>query len=286
MPTVITLPENYGYVAPAAVSTGFLIIMQIDLVSSSRKKAGIKYPQMYAERSEMESSFDAVKFNCAQRAHQNTLEFIPHVLFLTSFLGLRYPIPAASLTAAWIGGRVVYTFGYITGDPAKVGIKAGGVSALLTNPNMSTTITLPENYGYVALAAISTGFLTLWQTTLVSKARKRSGVKYPQMYAEQAQVGKDPEALKFNCAQRAHQNTLESLPHILLLVPFLGLRYPILAASLGAGWIFGRVLYTLGYNTGDPSKRNSRGGILSSIAHVGLLLSGTYAAGELALGKW
>ncbi|KAG8746434.1 hypothetical protein FRC10_005145 [Ceratobasidium sp. 414] len=114
---------------------------------------------------------------------------------------------------------------------------------------MSAVITLPENYGYVALAAMSTGFLTLWQTTFVSKGRKKSGIKYPQMYAEQAQVDKDPEALKFNCAQR-------------------------------------RILYTLGYNTGDPSKRNTRGGIFSSVAGLGLLLSATYAAGELALGMW
>ncbi|KAG9093239.1 hypothetical protein FS749_014802 [Ceratobasidium sp. UAMH 11750] len=151
---------------------------------------------------------------------------------------------------------------------------------------MSTTITLPESYGYVALAAMSTGFLTLWQTTFVTKARKKSGVKYPQMYAEQAQVDKDPEALKLNCAQRAHQNTLESLPQVLFSLAFLGLRRPILAASLGAGWTFGRILYTLGYNTGDPSKRNSRGGILSSVTGLALMLSTTYAAGELALGKW
>ncbi|KAG9127389.1 hypothetical protein FRC07_014334 [Ceratobasidium sp. 392] len=151
---------------------------------------------------------------------------------------------------------------------------------------MSTVITLPEHYGYVALAAISTAYLSVWQTTFVTKGRKRSGIKYPQMYAEQAQVEKDPEALKFNCAQRAHQNTLESLPHVLLFIPFLGLRRPILAASLGAAWTFGRILYTLGYTTGDPAKRNSRGGIISSIALFGLLFSTTYAAGELALGKW
>ncbi|KAG8782135.1 hypothetical protein FRC12_021197 [Ceratobasidium sp. 428] len=104
------------------------------------------------------------------------------------------------------------------------------------------------------------------------------------MYAEQSQVDKDPEALKFNCAQRAHQNTLEVLPHVLFFIPFLGLRRPILAASLGAGWTFGRILYTLGYITGDPAKRNTRGGVLSSIALAGLLVSSTYAAGELALG--
>ncbi|QRV87752.1 DDE family endonuclease [Ceratobasidium sp. AG-Ba] len=119
---------------------------------------------------------------------------------------------------------------------------------------MSVTITLPEHYGYVVLAAVSTGFLTAWQTSYVSSGRKKAGVKYPQMYAEREQMEKDPEAVRYNCAQRAHQNTLEWLPHVLFFLPFLGLRHPIAAASLGAGWNFGRILYTLGYTTGDPAK--------------------------------
>ncbi|KAG8750566.1 hypothetical protein FRC12_012830 [Ceratobasidium sp. 428] len=125
MSTIVVLPEYYGYVALATISTGFLNILQIQLVSSTRKKANIKYPQMYAEKSEMKANFDAMKFNCAQRAHQNTLEFVPQVLFLTPFLGLRYPILAASLGAAWTSGRVFYTLGYVTGDPAKVGALRG-----------------------------------------------------------------------------------------------------------------------------------------------------------------
>ncbi|KEP55337.1 microsomal glutathione S-transferase [Rhizoctonia solani 123E] len=151
---------------------------------------------------------------------------------------------------------------------------------------MATTITLPENYGYVVLAAISTGFLTGFQMIVVSKARKRSGIQYPQLYAEKEQQDKSTEALKFNCAQRAHQNTLEWLPHVLFFTTFLGLRRPILAASLGAGWSASRVLYTIGYASGDPKKRNTRGGIFGSVAYMGLLLSATYAAVELALGQW
>ncbi|CAE6531317.1 unnamed protein product [Rhizoctonia solani] len=151
---------------------------------------------------------------------------------------------------------------------------------------MPTTITLPDNYGYVALAAISTGFLTAFQTILVSKARKRSGVEYPRLYAEKEEQAKSIEALKFNCAQRAHQNTLEWLPHVLFFTTFLGLRRPVLAASLGALWSTSRVLYTIGYVSGDPKKRNTRGGVFGSVAYMGLLLSATYAGVELAQGKW
>ncbi|KAJ1309029.1 hypothetical protein OPQ81_004710 [Rhizoctonia solani] len=151
---------------------------------------------------------------------------------------------------------------------------------------MPTTITIPDNYGYVALAAISTGFLTAFQTSLVSKARKKSGIQYPRLYADKEEQEKSTEALKFNCAQRAHQNTLEWLPHVIFFTTFLGLRRPILAASLGGVWSASRVLYTIGYASGDPKKRNTRGGFLSSIAYLGLLLGTTYAGVELALGKW
>ncbi|CAE6387917.1 Microsomal glutathione S-transferase 3 OS=Homo sapiens GN=MGST3 PE=1 SV=1 [Rhizoctonia solani AG-1 IB] len=151
---------------------------------------------------------------------------------------------------------------------------------------MSTTITIPENYGYVALAAISTGFLTSFQTLLVSSARKKSGIQYPQLYAEKEEATKSIEAFKFNCAQRAHQNTLEWLPHVLFFTTFLGLRRPILAASLGGLWTASRILYTLGYASGDPKKRNTRGGVFGTVAYLGLLLSSTYAGVELALGQW
>ena len=33
-----------------------------------------------------------------------------------------------------------------------------------------------------------------------------------------------------------------------------GLKYPHVAAGLGTAWFVGRVLYTLGYSTGDPAK--------------------------------
>lgn len=36
---------------------------------------------------------------------------------------------------------------------------------------------------------------------------------------------------------------------------------------MGAVYLFGRVLYTLGYTTGDPSARNTRGGIIAALAY-------------------
>lgn len=68
------------------------------------------------------------------------------------------------------------------------------------------SITVPAGYGYVALAATSALWVTVWQGGyLVGQARKRSGIKYPQMYAEKAEAAANKEAHRFNCTQRAHQ---------------------------------------------------------------------------------
>lgn len=67
------------------------------------------------------------------------------------------------------------------------------------------------------------------------------------MYAE----GTDEQAMVFNCTQRAHQNTLESLPAVLALTALVGLAHPLVAASLCTAWNVGRVLYGLGYRWAD-----------------------------------
>ena len=53
-------------------------------------------------------------------AHQNTLEVLPQILLFQALGGLKYPTVTAGLAAVWVAGRVVYTLGYVTGDPKKV----------------------------------------------------------------------------------------------------------------------------------------------------------------------
>ncbi|KAH7914773.1 hypothetical protein BJ138DRAFT_1133141 [Hygrophoropsis aurantiaca] len=141
----------------------------------------------------------------------------------------------------------------------------------------SINIALPEGFGYVPGALMSIGWVLLWQTFLVGRQRKRSGVRYPQLYAEQAEVKASKEALQFNCAQRAHQNTLESVHLIAMGTVIAGLQYPVLGSALCGGWSFARVIYTLGYNTGNPSKRVP-GAILGNFLMLGVLLTGSYSA--------
>ncbi|RPD65141.1 membrane-associated proteins in eicosanoid and glutathione metabolism [Lentinus tigrinus ALCF2SS1-7] len=139
---------------------------------------------------------------------------------------------------------------------------------------MSSGIVLPKEFVYPVATAVSTFYLLVWQTVKVGRARGAAKVEYPQVYAEKSEVAANQAAYAFNCTQRAHQNTLEVLPVVLTGTLVSGLKYPIAAATLGGMWILSRVIYTIGYSTGDPKKRNMLGagpiGALSLMGIVGL----------------
>ena len=118
------------------------------------------------------------------------------------------------------------------------------------------------------LVATSSTFLLLWLETKVMNARKLAGVPYPNLYASHDEAAKDALKLKFNCCQRAHQNTLEKYPLFLALLGMASLSSPFYAGVGGVLYLVGRVDYAIGYSTGDPKKRNSA---ISSMAYVGLL---------------
>ncbi|RDB18551.1 Microsomal glutathione S-transferase 3 [Hypsizygus marmoreus] len=147
-----------------------------------------------------------------------------------------------------------------------------------------TTITVPEGLQYVAVALLATVLVLWWQNLTVREWRKRSGIKYPQLYAEKAEAEASKDALIFNCAQRAHYNTLENIPVIYATTLLTALKYPILAASACSVWILGRIAYTLGYvSTGDPQKRL---GIMHTIGEVSmyvLLFSSLHTVGKLVV---
>lgn len=107
----------------------------------------------------------------------------------------------------------------------------------------------------------------------VALARRECGVKYPKMMAD----GDDEQSMVFNCTQRAHQNTLETLPLAIMCQALMGLKYPIVAAVMGVLWAVGRVIYANGYSSGDPSKRIP-GAAISGIVYLGLII-GCYFAG-------
>ena len=107
----ITLLPEFGYVILGIVSTFFLNFWLGFQVTKARKKHDVTYPTFY-ENSKPE-------FNCIQRGHQNSLEYVPF-LHATSLLGgLFHPTLAAAGIVVWIIGRVIYMLGYSTGSPGK-----------------------------------------------------------------------------------------------------------------------------------------------------------------------
>jgi len=119
-------------------------------------------------------------------------------------------------------------------------------------------MSLPADYGYVILTGVGAIFMVMWKGIRVGKARKVHGVDYPDMYSKDSKV--------FNCIQRAHQNTLENLPQFMFLLTTGGLSSPRLSAAAGWVWIGGRVVYALGYSTGEPGKR-----VQGAFGYLGLL---------------
>ncbi|OCH96439.1 membrane-associated proteins in eicosanoid and glutathione metabolism [Obba rivulosa] len=147
---------------------------------------------------------------------------------------------------------------------------------------MATAIIIPRDYVYPVATVTSVFWLTTWQMIKVGRARKAANIPYPQVYADKAEAAASPQAQVFNCAQRAHQNTLENLPTVLFSTLILGLKHPVYAASLCGVWTVFRVFYTIGYSTGDPKKRNLFGSAaVNAFSTLGLLLGATYTAVKL-----
>jgi len=119
-------------------------------------------------------------------------------------------------------------------------------------------MSLPEGYGWVVLTGVASIFMCMWKGIKVGQARKKYKVEYPDMYSKDDQT--------FNCIQRAHQNTLENFPPFLFFLTMGGLSHPLVAAVSGWIWIAGRVVYALGYYTGDPKKR-----VNGAFSYIGLL---------------
>mmetsp|Transcript_24572 Transcript_24572/g.26444 ORF Transcript_24572/g.26444 Transcript_24572/m.26444 type:complete len:155 (+) Transcript_24572:108-572(+) len=144
----------------------------------------------------------------------------------------------------------------------------------------NSALKLPEGYGFVFgglfLTVVSNSYLVI----NVVKLRKKFGIKYPTVYADDTHVGifcKKEDVEQFNCAQRAHQNTVENLPTVQLLGAINGLLFPQFSGSCLAIYAVGRVLYGRGYMNKGPDAR-MMGGIISHLGDVPLFLCTAYSA--------
>ncbi|KAF9654095.1 hypothetical protein BDM02DRAFT_1924 [Thelephora ganbajun] len=120
---------------------------------------------------------------------------------------------------------------------------------------MSNSITVPSQFGWVIGAIVSTAWLGAWQSLRVGAVRRAAGVAYPQAYVEKAEAEKSEAAFRFNCAQRAHANTLEIIPYIITTGLIWGLKQPLYSAIALEIWVLTKVWYTYGYIKNGPEGR-------------------------------
>jgi glutathione S-transferase len=112
----------YSYVLTVASASFFVNTYHFFLTAKARSGSGLKYPIPYATEEQAAKSPAAFKFNCAQRAHGNFVENITPFLGELLITGLRFPMAAAALGAAWVFGRVWYAAGYVArGPPGRSG---------------------------------------------------------------------------------------------------------------------------------------------------------------------
>ncbi|XP_077538800.1 glutathione S-transferase 3, mitochondrial-like [Haemaphysalis longicornis] len=123
---------------------------------------------------------------------------------------------------------------------------------------MSTfSLVVPRDYGYVVLVGVGSIPVNMWLVSRVYRARKKFDIKLPAMYSDTNVV--------FNCIQRSHQHFLEYYPQTLMILFLGGFEYPKVAAGAGVVYLAGRVIYAIGYSTGDPDKR-----FLGAFKYLGL----------------
>ncbi|CAN8095713.1 unnamed protein product [Discula destructiva] len=148
-----------------------------------------------------------------------------------------------------------------------------------------TTIQLPSEYGYVLLAAAGTAYVNQYHGIQTVKARKASGIGYPNTYATAEQAAADPAAYRLNCAQRAHANYVENLTPFIVNLLIAGLRFPVPAAIAGAGWLVSRVVYVKGYTSSVGPKGRTAGSIGQYLSLLPILGMAGYTAVQMALGN-
>lgn len=146
--------------------------------------------------------------------------------------------------------------------------------------------TLQNNFGYVAAVAAGSFVVHhVYMAIKVTKARKQYNIEYPALYATPENCPNEANRKKFNCVQRAHQNSLENQPILLAMLTISGLQYPVTAASLGAAALVGRIGYFEGYSSGDPAKRANPLHLAGMLAVLGLVGTTIKVAVDLITAK-
>ena len=133
-----------------------------------------------------------------------------------------------------------------------------------------------QSHAYVAIVTLVALLVYFWMSLGVAGARRKSGIDAPAMHG-------DPFLER---AVRVQGNTLEWLP---IFLPSLWLCHlfwapqdptGVIVAAIGAIWIFGRILYAVGYAK-DASKRSM--GFLIQLLSAAVLLFGALSKAVMIL---
>jgi glutathione S-transferase len=121
-------------------------------------------------------------------------------------------------------------------------------------------------YHFTALVTLLAILFYFYSSVLVSRARRKFGVKLPAISGN----------ADFERVFRAQMNTLEWMP-IFLPALWLFAIYisDAIAAAIGVVWIVGRILYVLGY--AKATEKRGPGFAIQSIAAIALWLGATGA---------
>jgi glutathione S-transferase len=121
---------------------------------------------------------------------------------------------------------------------------------------------------WVSLVTIAALIVFFVVTINVGRARAKYGIKAPEMSG-------NPD---FERVLRVQQNTLEQLSIFLpALWIFANFMNPIAAASLGAVWVVGRIIYAWGYY--QAAEKRGPGFGISTMATIILILGSLVGIG-------
>ena len=116
-------------------------------------------------------------------------------------------------------------------------------------------------HNYTALVTMLAVLFYFITSARVARARVRYGVKLPA-------ISGDPD---FERVFRVQMNTLEWLPIFLASLWMFAIYVSdVIAASIGAVWIIGRIVYMIGYTRSVPGR--SPGFAIQALATTALLL--------------
>lgn len=114
-----TLPADYKYVVAALPLIPIVNIVLDYTVMRARRAARVPLPQLFASAEEAAKDPRKHQFNCTQKSSLNFAEHVGPVIAAILAAGTYMPKTAAVGTVVFATGRLLYHFGYATGEPQK-----------------------------------------------------------------------------------------------------------------------------------------------------------------------